>query len=110
MVIRQIGPGMIQQAQVTCTACKGSGSQIADKDRCPECLGQKTIKEKKTLEIHVTKGMAHGAKIVFSGEADQAVSCTPPLFSSFLSSLLFDALFSFPCTSSLLFFSSFSPH
>ena len=73
MVIRQIGPGMTQQAQVTCSACKGSGSQIADKDRCPECWGR-SIKEKKTLEIHVTKGMAHGAKIVLSGEADQAVS------------------------------------
>jgi DnaJ family protein A protein 2 len=44
LVIRQIGPGMIQQAQQVCTLCKGSGSLIADKDKCTECLGEKTVK------------------------------------------------------------------
>ena len=76
MVIRQIGPGMIQQAQQQCGACRGSGSQIAANDKCGECHGEKTVKEKKTLEIHVNKGMKHGDKITFSGEADEAVSET----------------------------------
>jgi DnaJ family protein A protein 2 len=74
MVIRQIGSGMIQQAQVHCPSCKGSGSVIADKDKCTSCHGEKTVKEKKTLEVHINKGMKHGEKIVFRGEADEAVS------------------------------------
>jgi DnaJ family protein A protein 2 len=59
--------------QTTCSACKGSGSSIAAKDRCTGCKGEKTVKEKKTLEIHINKGMRHGEKITFSGEADEAV-------------------------------------
>jgi len=72
MVIRQIGPGMTQQAQVACPECKGAGSVIADKDKCPSCHGDKTVKEKKTLEVHINKGMRHGEKLVFKGEADEA--------------------------------------
>jgi len=77
MVIRQIGPGMIQQAQVACPECKGAGSVIADKDKCPSCHGDKTVKEKKTLEVHINKGMRHGEKLVFKGEADEAPEQTP---------------------------------
>jgi DnaJ family protein A protein 2 len=76
MVIRQIGPGMIQQMQAQCATCKGSGSNIAEKDKCKSCHGEKTIKEKKTLEIHISKGMKHGEKLTFSGEADEAVRGT----------------------------------
>ena len=74
IVIRQLGPGMIQQMQTACAACKGTGSLIAEKDRCKKCNGDKTIKEKKTLEVFITKGMRHNEKITFNGEADEAVS------------------------------------
>jgi DnaJ family protein A protein 2 len=74
MVIRQVGPGMIQQIQQQCPQCKGSGSTIKDKDKCTTCKGEKTTKEKQTLEIHVAKGSKNGERIVFSGEADEAVS------------------------------------
>jgi DnaJ family protein A protein 2 len=30
--------------------------------------------EKMVLEVHVEKGMQHGQKIVFEGQADEAVS------------------------------------
>jgi hypothetical protein len=43
-------------------------------DKCTSCHGEKTVKEKKTLEVHINKGMKHGEKIVFRGEADEAVS------------------------------------
>ena len=77
IVIRQLGPGMIQQMQTACGACKGTGSMIAEKDRCKKCNGDKTTKEKKTLEVFITKGMRHSEKITFNGEADEAVShCT----------------------------------
>jgi DnaJ family protein A protein 2 len=77
IVIRQLGPGMIQQMQTTCNACQGQGQVIADKDRCKKCKGACTVKEKKTLEVFVTKGMVHGERIVFNGEADEAPDTVP---------------------------------
>ncbi|CAN6477966.1 unnamed protein product [Victoria cruziana] len=70
--IRQLGPGMIQQMQHVCPECRGSGEVISDKDRCGQCKGEKVVQEKKVLEVHVDKGMQHGQKIVFQGEADEA--------------------------------------
>jgi DnaJ-class molecular chaperone len=49
---------------------------ISDKDKCPSCKGSKVAQEKKVLEVHIEKGMQHGKKIVFQGEADEAVSVT----------------------------------
>lgn len=69
---RQIGPGMIQQMQHVCPECRGSGEVISDRDRCPQCKGNKVSQEKKVLEVHVEKGMTHGQKIVFQGQADEA--------------------------------------
>ncbi|KAL6634864.1 hypothetical protein ACP70R_027535 [Stipagrostis hirtigluma subsp. patula] len=71
-VTRQMGLGMIQQMNVVCPECKGSGEIISEKDKCPSCKGSKVAQEKKVLEVHVEKGMQHGQKIVFQGEADEA--------------------------------------
>jgi len=70
--MRQIGPGMIQQMQQVCSECRGSGEVINEKDKCPPCKGKKVTQEKKVLEVHVEKGMQHGQKITFQGEADEA--------------------------------------
>nr|P42824.1 RecName: Full=DnaJ protein homolog 2; Flags: Precursor [Allium ampeloprasum]CAA54720.1 LDJ2 [Allium ampeloprasum] len=70
--IRQLGPGMIQQMQHPCNECKGTGEMISDKDRCPQCKGEKVVQQKKVLEVHVEKGMQNGQKITFPGEADEA--------------------------------------
>lgn len=72
VITRQIGPGMIQQMQHVCPECRGSGEVISDKDKCPQCKGNKVTQEKKVLEVNVEKGMQHGQKIVFQGEADEA--------------------------------------
>ncbi|KAJ9171207.1 hypothetical protein P3X46_014602 [Hevea brasiliensis] len=69
---RQIGLGMIQQMQHICPECRGSGEVISEKDKCPQCRGKKVSQEKKVLEVHVEKGMHHGQKIVFEGQADEA--------------------------------------
>ena len=74
LVIRQLGPGMIQQMQTACSTCRGTGNVMAEKDKCKKCNGEKVTKEKKTLEVFITKGMRHSEKIVFNGEADEAVS------------------------------------
>ncbi|GAB2218919.1 hypothetical protein Droror1_Dr00002152 [Drosera rotundifolia] len=70
--IRQLGPSMIQQMQHACNECKGTGENINDRDRCPQCKGAKVLQEKKVLEVVVEKGMQNGQKITFTGEADEA--------------------------------------
>lgn len=72
VIIRQLGPGMIQQMQTFCNECNGEGNVISDKDKCKKCKGAKTVKEKKTLEVFISRGMAHGDKIPFRGESDEA--------------------------------------
>ncbi|KAI5603022.1 hypothetical protein BDE02_01G191600 [Populus trichocarpa] len=77
--IRQLGPSMIQQMQRPCNECKGSGETIRDKDRCPQCKGEKDVPENKVLEVIVEKGMQNGQKITFPGEADEALCCISSL-------------------------------
>lgn len=71
--MRHLGANMIQQMQHPCNECKGTGETISDKDRCPQCKGEKVVQQKKVLEVHVEKGMQNGQKITFPGEADEAV-------------------------------------
>mmetsp|Transcript_11562 Transcript_11562/g.26465 ORF Transcript_11562/g.26465 Transcript_11562/m.26465 type:complete len:424 (-) Transcript_11562:573-1844(-) len=77
LVVRQIAPGMIQQMQARCPDCEGSGTSIKPKDKCTECNGKKTTKEKKVLEVQIDKGMKHNQKITFAGEADQKPGMLP---------------------------------
>jgi len=76
-VVRQIGPGMIEQRQTVCPSCKGEGEMVKDKDRCTECNGEKVIKERKVLEVVVEKGMQNNQKITFTGEADEMPGTIP---------------------------------
>jgi DnaJ family protein A protein 2 len=77
LIIKQLGPGMIQQMQTVCPDCGGKGEQIKEEDKCTQCKGKKVIKDKKVLTVYVDKGMKHGQKIVFSGEADEAPGMEP---------------------------------
>lgn len=68
---KQLGPGMVQQMQGICKECNGEGELLSEKDRCKVCVGKKTIKQKKSFEVHVDKGMQDGQKITFRGESNQ---------------------------------------
>jgi len=59
MEVRQMGMGMYQQLQRTCTACNGKGYTA------------KTKSERKVLEVHIDKGMRNNQKVTFSGMADE---------------------------------------
>lgn len=50
-----------------------TGEVISEKDRCRQCQGSKVSQEKKVLEVHIEKGMKDSQKIVFEGQADEAV-------------------------------------
>lgn len=67
----QLGPGMYSQSTGPCDECMGSGTCIAEKDKCKECNGKKVLKERKVLEANVDKGSPHGEKYVFHGESDE---------------------------------------
>lgn len=69
VTLNQIGPGMVQQVQNQCSRCRGLGEIIIDRFRCTSCDGEKVTKERKVLEVYVDKGMQHGQKITFTGEA-----------------------------------------
>jgi len=59
MEIRQVGPGMIQQVQRTCSECSGKGYKAQTKS------------ERKVLEVHVDKGMKNSEKVQFKGMGDE---------------------------------------
>jgi len=69
--VQQIAPGMLHQIRSTCSDCKGQGKRIRPKDRCKQCQGKKTIRDRKIFEVYIDKGMVDGQKIVFADEGDQ---------------------------------------
>lgn len=71
MQYKQLGPGMVQQMQAICRECNGEGEIINEKDRCKQCVGKKTIKQKKSFEVHIDKGMQDSQKITYRGESNQ---------------------------------------
>ncbi|OQR69795.1 heat shock protein 40-like [Tropilaelaps mercedesae] len=75
--VRQIGPGMIQQTHSVCEDCRGQGENCAPEDRCATCEGNKTLSERKLLEVNIDKGMEAGQKICFPGEGDQEPGMEP---------------------------------
>ncbi len=56
-----------------CSDAPRAGQVISEKDKCPQCKGNKVVQDKKILEVNVERGMQHNQKIVFRGEADEAV-------------------------------------
>ena len=68
--------GMIQQV-VDCDECKGTGTKIAEKDKCKTCKGEKATQQTKALEVHIDKGAADGKRYCFAGESDEVPDVTP---------------------------------
>ncbi|KAM0700945.1 hypothetical protein Q7P35_012667 [Cladosporium inversicolor] len=68
--MRPVGPGLVTQETINCSTCAGRGKFYADKDKCKRCKGERTIKQKKILELYIPPGSREGEKIVLAGEAD----------------------------------------
>ena len=66
--IIQMGP-MIMENVGPCMTCGGGGRTKGD--ACGTCKGSKFIKEQKTLELQVQKGMKTGDVVTFAGESSQ---------------------------------------
>ncbi len=57
VMIRPLGPGMVQQIQQRCSTCGGSGSVVPPNDLCGTCKGKGLVAEKKTFEVTIEPGM-----------------------------------------------------
>jgi len=60
------------QRQVGCNVCQTKGEVIPPGDQCDRCKSQKVIRDTKSLEIDIEKGMKWGEAISFYGESDEA--------------------------------------
>lgn len=72
---RQVGPGFIQQVQVDCRKCAGTGR--VSKAECPACEGKKVQTGDKELDVYLEQGMPDGSEILFDGEGDQGPGESP---------------------------------
>lgn len=72
---RQVGPGFIQQVQVDCKKCGGTGR--ISKSECPACEGKKVQTGDKELDVYIEQGMPDGSEILFDGEGDQGPGEAP---------------------------------
>lgn len=70
-VLSQVGPGMLTQRMVECSACEGTGQVFNPKDKCKKCKGKRTVEERKQLELYIPRGAREGDQIRLEGEADQ---------------------------------------
>lgn len=77
-VLRQVGPGMLTQETVECSACNGQGSVFNPKDKCKKCKGTRTVESKSQLEIYIPRGAKEGDTIVLEGEADHIPGAQEP--------------------------------
>jgi len=71
ILIRPLGPGMMQQIQAKCDMCMGRKEIVAEKDRCEACLGRKVINRDNPLEIRVEPGMKEGQTVRLPEAANQ---------------------------------------
>lgn len=76
-VVEQMNTGMgfTFQVQNTCNRCGGKG--VVFKETCPFCKGKRVVREDKTLDVNVEKGMKNKEKIVFPRESEQHPDTTP---------------------------------
>jgi len=76
LIRKQMGP-MIQQVQMPCNDCHGTGEIIDNKDKCPKCGGNHVVSDRKILELIVEPGMRDNQRLTFPGESDQAPDMEP---------------------------------
>ena len=65
VMLRQLGPGMMQQMQIPCQTCRGKGSIINDNDKCKTCEGNKLVAEDQKIKLIIKPGMQNGQEIPF---------------------------------------------
>lgn len=76
MMMRQIGPGMIQQSMAPCSDCSGEGKRITQV--CHVCNNNKYKTQEKVLNAKIAPGMTDGEKLRFPGECSDSPDYEQP--------------------------------
>jgi len=63
MVVKQIGPGMIQQQQLPCAACNQTGYQVDKSKTCNSCKGKGSNSKTVKKNITITKNYDYQTKM-----------------------------------------------
>lgn len=76
MMMRQIGPGMIQQSMVPCNDCNGEGKRVLQ--GCHECGNKKYKTHEKVLVAKIEPGMVDNEKLRFDGQCSDSPDYVKP--------------------------------
>nr|ACO10461.1 DnaJ homolog subfamily A member 1 [Caligus rogercresseyi] len=68
--ISTIGENFVHQMKIRCKKCKGTGEVIKKDHTCKKCHGNQTIRERKILEINLSKGTPSSQQYLFKGQGD----------------------------------------
>jgi DnaJ-class molecular chaperone len=63
VVRKMLAPGFVQQMQIHCNKCDGSGKVF--KSKCSHCHGRRVIREKEEIKFDIPAGANEGHVIVF---------------------------------------------
>ncbi|PVV01813.1 hypothetical protein BB560_003755, partial [Smittium megazygosporum] len=69
IIRRELGLGIVQQMQTTCTACGGQGKVI--KHKCEKCGGKKVVRGNDQVSLEIPAGTKNGDKISVDEEGDE---------------------------------------
>jgi DnaJ-class molecular chaperone len=72
---RMVGPGMIQQMQMPCNKCGGSGKTFRPGSNCRKCSGEKTEKIKAEYKLALKSRMQDGNQIKIEGAGLELPDC-----------------------------------
>jgi DnaJ family protein A protein 2 len=56
-VIRQVGPGMVQQMMIPCEECKGLRYKVEEKNKCITCGGKRLREKTNEIKIEIEPGV-----------------------------------------------------
>ena len=76
VLLRQIGPGMMQQSIQPCNDCAGEGKRVIQ--ACNDCNGKKYKVNEKVLKALIKPGFSDGQKLRFNGECSDSAEYEQP--------------------------------
>lgn len=76
--LASMGGGFVRTTYVDCSACKGAGMRVRERDRCKKCKGAQVVKGRAKVDVDIQPGMRDGQRLVFRGQADCVPGCEKP--------------------------------